>query len=165
MAIYAADAEIADELRGFWQEANAALAAYDVLTPDAEKAAKLKRYEEDLLHRFMNRALSDTVSRVARNPTRKLHCTERIVGVAVDMATLKEKPAVHALRTAAAALLYDEPTDADAVAMQAAIRDVGVGQAFQEFAGCTEDVHDFTPRVVAAYKELARGKTARTGAA
>lgn len=160
----AADTEIAEELRGFWGEANAALAAYDVLTPDTEKAAKLKVYEDDLLRRFMNRALSDTVARVARNPARKLHCTERILGVAVDLATLKEKPAVHALRTAAAALHYDDPADTDAIALQEAIKERGVATAFQEYAGCTEDIHDFTPRVVAAYNELARFKSARSGA-
>jgi mannitol-1-phosphate 5-dehydrogenase len=158
----AADPEVVEELRGFWKEANAALAAYDVLTSDPETAARIKRYEDDLLTRFANRALGDTIARVARNPSRKLHCTERLVGVAVDVATLRGKPAVHALRAAAAALLYDDPDDADAVRMQETIREKGVGQAFQEFAGCEEDIHDFTPRVVAAYNELARRR--KTGA-
>jgi mannitol-1-phosphate 5-dehydrogenase len=153
----ATDSEIAAELRGFWNEANAALAAYDRLTPENERAEKLSRYEEDLLHRFQNQELSDTVARVARNPARKLYCTERIIGVAVDLVTLHEKPATYALRTAAAAMHYENPEDADAVWMHETIKRLGVAEAFQQFAGCVpEDPHDLTPRVVAAYNELAK---------
>ena len=74
-------------------------------------------YDEDLLSRFTNRALGDTVSRVAADPLRKLRPEDRLIGAA----TLCLK---HGIPTAAlaevirAALCYDNPIDPSAVCLQ-----------------------------------------------
>ena len=72
-----------------------------------------------------NPALDDTVSRVAREPRRKLGPLERLVGPA-RLAHKHELPGDNLCLGIAAALAYDDPADADAAALQAAIAAEGV---------------------------------------
>lgn len=52
----------------------------------------LNAHINDLLHRFKNPYLSDTVSRVARDPIRKLQPSDRLVGAARSCETLSITP-------------------------------------------------------------------------
>ena len=60
--------------------------------------------------KFTDRTITDTVARNAREPHRKLGGAERIVGAAKLLEEYGEDPSVLIL-TAAAALLYTDPTD------------------------------------------------------
>ena len=74
-------------------------------------------YAEDLLSRFTNRALGDTVSRVAADPLRKLRPEDRLIGAA--SLCLKHGIPPHALvRVIRASLAYDNPDDPSAVRLQ-----------------------------------------------
>jgi len=72
---------------------------------------------QDLLSRFANRALGDTVARVARDPIRKLGRHDRLVGAAQLCLDQHVEPTVI-LRGVRAALAYDNPEDPQAVRLQ-----------------------------------------------
>ncbi|MFM7321856.1 MAG: hypothetical protein ACKO5K_10085, partial [Armatimonadota bacterium] len=78
LAEAADDPELVARLRGFWDETGAAICAAYGLDPAEQHA-----FEDDLLERFRNRALGDTVERVARDPLRKLRSDDRLVGAAL----------------------------------------------------------------------------------
>ncbi|MBL7222737.1 MAG: mannitol-1-phosphate 5-dehydrogenase [Candidatus Brocadiae bacterium] len=78
----------------------------------------------DLLRRFANRALGDTVARVARDPIRKLGRHDRLVGAA--QACLDE--GIHPsniLQGIRAAVAYDHPDDPQAARLQQMLHDDG----------------------------------------
>ncbi len=88
-------------------------------------AAELDTYIAELLINFANRALADTVVRLARDPLRKLGPQERLVGAA----RLAEKTGVtpEALSLAiAAAYRFDDAEDPLAVALQRRIAAEGL---------------------------------------
>ena len=93
-------------------EASEALVAEYGFAPDA-----LRDFTDDLLRRFANRALGDTVARVAADPLRKLRPDDRLGGAA--RLCLKQGITPTALaRVIAAALTYDHPEDARAQELQ-----------------------------------------------
>lgn len=71
------DREIHEKVRGAMSESAAALLeAY----PDAFDQKSLDDHIDDLLFRFQNKSLGDTVFRVGKDLMRKLHKTDRVVG-------------------------------------------------------------------------------------
>ena len=98
----------------------------------------LREHTLDLLARFGNRALGDPVSRLARDPLRKLAPDDRLVGAA----RLAEKHAIRPEGLAfgiAAALAYDAPGDPDAVELQAMLAREGLAAVLREVCGIQED--------------------------
>ena len=101
------------------------------------EAQALREHTLDLLARFGNRALGDPVSRLARDPLRKLAPDDRLVGAA----RLAEK---HAIRPAglawgiAAALVYDAPDAPDAVELQAMLAREGLASVMRTVCGIQE---------------------------
>lgn len=73
-----------------------------------------RAYTENLLERFHNTALNDTVFRGARDPIRKLGPEDRLVGAARLALNFGIKPDYLALGIAAA-IHYDDPRDAGAI--------------------------------------------------
>jgi len=78
LADAARDPEWVEELNGFWAETGAAMVAHYGID-----AGEQRLFEAQLLERFRNRALGDTVERVARDPLRKLRPDDRLVGAAL----------------------------------------------------------------------------------
>jgi mannitol-1-phosphate 5-dehydrogenase len=125
----AEDPELLAELRGYWQETGEALvAAYGL------DAREQRAHEADLLRRFGNRALGDTVVRVARDPARKLRCDDRLVGAALLCLDNGITP-IHAARAIVAALQYDAPDDPTAAQVLAAVARGGVREALSVLSG------------------------------
>ena len=141
----AEDPKIAAALTGFWAEVDAALAAAQ---PGEYDGAYQQRHEEDLLHRFRNRALGDTIARVGRDPARKLRSDDRLVGAALLCLEYGVRP-VHAARAVAAALRFDGAAGGDpsAASVQTALAAGGVAGALKCLAGLPAD-HPLT-RLVA----------------
>jgi len=115
----------------------------------------LQAHVEDLLRRFDNRALGDLVNRLARDPLRKLAPEDRLVGAA----RLAEEAGVVPENLAwgiAAALAYDEPSDAIAVKLVDRVANEGVGSAMEQVTGIkpAEPLGDL---VLARYESLGRG--------
>lgn len=134
----AADPELVSLLRGFWDETGTALVRAHGLDP-----AEQREHENDLLRRFANRALGDTVARVARDPARKLRGEDRLVGAALLCLAQGVSP-VHVAHVIAAALHYE----AVAVAQK------GVRGALGDLGGLEND-SPLLPLVEAAWARRA----------
>jgi len=88
----------------------------------------------DLLHRFANRALADPISRLARDPLRKLAPGDRLVGAA----RLAERHGITPRGLAwgiAGALTYDDPQDIHAQELHACLLQEGLGGILHEVCG------------------------------
>lgn len=95
---------------------------------------------DDLLHRFANVALGDTVARVGRDPIRKLGPNDRLIGGAKLVMEYGIEPRNVTLAIAAA-LMFDNADDPDAMKVQAMIAESGVDRVFTEICGIEPDSH------------------------
>ncbi len=80
---------------------------------------------KDLLRRFANKALGDTVLRVARDPIRKLEPEERLVGAARLTERYKIRP-VYISKGIAAAIFFDHERDEEALKLSKIRKKEGV---------------------------------------
>ena len=125
----AADPAVSAVCRAALAEAVPTLAAEYKLLP-----ADLTAYADDLLHRFSNRALGDTVARVAADPLRKLRPDDRLVGAAA--LCLKHAIAPKALaQVIQAAFYYNDPNDPSAQELQARRQKDGDDAALEAVTG------------------------------
>ncbi|HCS73798.1 MAG TPA: mannitol dehydrogenase [Clostridiales bacterium] len=78
---------------------------------------EIEANKDDLLQRFHNRALKDTIARVANDPLRKLRRDDRLVGAALYCLDSGIIP-VEIVEGIVAALKYDNPNDSAAMKIQ-----------------------------------------------
>ncbi|MGC8879615.1 MAG: hypothetical protein ACP5R2_10345 [Anaerolineae bacterium] len=101
-------------------------------------AVALAENVQYLLDRFANRALGDPISRLARDPLRKLAPGDRLVGAA----RLAEKHNITPVGLAwgiAAGLAYDDPDDPHAVELQSIIQSAGFNGALEKVCSIRPD--------------------------
>jgi mannitol-1-phosphate 5-dehydrogenase len=108
---------------------------------------------EDLLHRFGNRALGDTILRLGRDPLRKLARTDRLTGAALNCLAEGVNPA-NLVTGIAAGLLFDHPDDPAAEELQAKIHGYGLGRTLADVCELASGEPLFA-MVVERYRELA----------
>lgn len=92
----------------------------------------------DLLFRFQNRALRDTVARVGADPVRKLRRNDRIVGAALFAIEQGVDPA-PIVKGIAAALKFDRAEDATAPEIQKALREQGINYVLEYYMSLQPD--------------------------
>ena len=92
----------------------------------------------DLLLRFQNRALKDTVARVGADPVRKLRRNDRIVGAALFAIEQGVDPA-PIVKGIVAALRFDRAEDATAPEIQRALKDGGLDRVLTQYMGLQPD--------------------------
>ena len=114
-----ADDEIYFQARGAMEESALALTR-KFLPPQGALLANI----DDLLHRFGNRALGDTILRLGRDPLRKLAPGDRLAGAAVNCLEQRVLPA-NLVTGLAAGLRFAHPADPVAQELQAKIRSEG----------------------------------------
>ena len=88
----------------------------------------------DLLFRFQNRALKDTVARVGADPVRKLRRNDRIVGAALFAIEQGVDPS-PIVRGIIAALRFDYPGDPTAPQVQQALSERGIEYVLEHYMG------------------------------
>jgi mannitol-1-phosphate 5-dehydrogenase len=120
---------VAPVLRGALAEAQAALTA-----EFPHHAAAIAREAAEALAHIANPRLADSVSRVARAPRRKLSPCERLLGPA-QLAHRHHLPHARLCVAIGAALAYDDPADAQAVALQETIAAEGLDKVLTEDCG------------------------------
>ena len=96
------------------------------------------QFVEDLMVRFENKLLVDSLARVGRDPRRKLSSGDRLVG-AFKMVRRHGGVPAHIAIGVAAGLLYDEPTDEAAVEISAYTKAEGVRAALAKYCEITDD--------------------------
>jgi mannitol-1-phosphate 5-dehydrogenase len=109
-----------------------------VVVAHGVEATWLEAHIADLTRRFANRALGDTVFRLARDPLRKLGPQDRLVGAA----RLAEKAGVtpEALSWGiAAGYCFDDANDPMAVALQRRIATEGLDTVLADVSGIETD--------------------------
>ncbi|NLC45219.1 MAG: mannitol dehydrogenase [Clostridiales bacterium] len=87
--------------------------------------SEIEANKDDLLQRFHNRALKDTISRVANDPLRKLRRDDRLIGAALYCLENGVKPD-EIVEGIVAALKYDNPNDAAAMKIQSDLSEFGL---------------------------------------
>jgi mannitol-1-phosphate 5-dehydrogenase len=92
----------------------------------------------DLLHRFSNRRLGDTVARVGSDPIRKLGREDRLVGAALFCLEQHVRPE-NVARAIAAGLRFRNPDDPSAVRLQNLIEEKGIEAVVEEVCGVRPD--------------------------
>ena len=92
----------------------------------------------DLLFRFQNRALMDTVVRVGADPVRKLRRNDRIVGAALYAMEQGVDPA-PIINGIIAALKFDKEGDPTAGEIQAALKENGIDYVIEKYMGLTKE--------------------------
>ncbi|MCC6484540.1 MAG: mannitol-1-phosphate 5-dehydrogenase [Armatimonadetes bacterium] len=127
------DAQVHSLTRAVMEETGQALVKRYGLDSEEHQA-----HIEDLLSRFGNRKLADTVARVGADPVRKLGRDDRLVGGALFCLEQGVEP-VYVAKAVAAGLEFCEPGDPSAVRIQSLIREAGVRRAFEEICGVAAD--------------------------
>lgn len=127
------DAAIVRTVRAAMDETGRALVSRFGFEPADERA-----YEEDLLHRYRNRALGDQVRRVAADPLRKLGPEDRLIGAARLCLEENVEPA-HLLVGIRAALQYNSGDDPSAVRLQEMLATRGREAVLREVCGLAPD--------------------------
>ncbi|KAF9049606.1 mannitol dehydrogenase [Hymenopellis radicata] len=88
-------------------------------------------YIERTMIRYANPDIKDELSRVSRNPLRKLSPNERLVG-AVNMCKEFNLPRPHLIKGIAAAFHFDVQEDEEAVQLVHLVREKGIEDAIEE---------------------------------
>lgn len=96
------------------------------------------RHIHDLLGRFANRKLGDTVARVGGDPLRKLSREDRLVGAALFCEQQGVEP-VNVARAIAAGLAFRNPEDPSAAKMGTLIDSGGLRGALEDITGVAPD--------------------------
>ena len=115
---------------------------------DPEKHAA---YIKKIIGRFKNPYLQDDVTRVGREPLRKLSPTDRLIKPMTTAAGYG-LPVDHLVIGAGAALHYDNPNDKQSVELQEKIGAQGVRAAAAEITGLTDE--GLLDAIVAEYEKL-----------
>ena len=115
---------------------------------DPEKHAA---YIKKIISRFKNPYLQDDVTRVGREPLRKLSPTDRLIKPLMTAAGYG-LPVDHLLVGVGAALHYNNPEDKQSVELQEKINAMGVRAAAAEITGLTDD--GLLDAIVAEYEKL-----------
>ena len=143
-----ADEEIYTVVKAAMQESGEGLVAKYGFDHDAHFA-----YIDKIIGRFKNPHLQDDVTRVGREPLRKLSANDRLIKPTM---TARE----HGFATPnlvlgiGAALHYDNAEDPQSVQLQQAIAEVGVAKAFEQFSGVPAE-NELTAQVLVAYNTVA----------
>ena len=111
-----------------------------------------KAERKRIFRRLANGALQDTVTRVGREPLRKLCRNERLVGAA-NLARLANSKANSLSWATAAALCFFDPNDASSRRLHALIRDRGAEYVLQTVSGI-DPAHDFAGRTIRRVAQL-----------
>lgn len=114
-------------------------------------AEKHDAYIKKIISRFKNPYLKDDVTRVGREPLRKLSPTDRLVKPLMTAAGYG-LPVDHLLVGIGAALHYDNPEDKQSAELQEKIATKGVRAAAAEITGLSDDA--LLDAIVAEYEKL-----------
>ena len=95
---------------------------------------ELNNYIDFVINRFKTPGITDYISRVSRNPVRKLKAGERLTGPCVqcEESGLKNDRLTEGI---AAAFLYDIPEDQQSAELQAHIKEHGIGESISFYTG------------------------------
>lgn len=98
----------------------------------------LNVYARDLLNRYSNKYLNDTVARVGRDPKRKLQAGDRLIGAALFCIDNNITPD-YILYGVAAAFCFDVPEDVSSPEVRSYVSEYGIEAAITKYTGIEPD--------------------------
>ncbi|HOL21898.1 MAG TPA: hypothetical protein PLQ41_03465 [bacterium] len=140
------DTEIRKVFDGVVSEARAALVKkhhFDI--------SEIDGYITDLIKRFGNKMLNDTVFRVGRDPLRKIGSNDRIVG-AINLCLSQGIFPENICLVMAYSLCYNYPSDIKAVEMQEIIREKGIDYILKNVSNITDK--EITEKIKRYYERI-----------
>ncbi|MCM8769534.1 MAG: hypothetical protein NC911_07710 [Candidatus Omnitrophica bacterium] len=140
------DESIAQIVSGVRKEASEAL-----IRAHRFARAEVESYFDDLFARFKNRLLADTVTRVGRDPWRKLGPKERIVG-AINLCLNQGIFPDSICLVAGACLCYNETEDTQAQRVQSFLKEKGLDIFLTEVCGLED--RRVREKIKVAYQEM-----------
>ena len=140
------DESVLEEVRSVMRESSDALIRKFSLNPATQYA-----YIEQILRRFRNPYLKDTVARVGRDPKRKLSAP-LYFSYPLRMASGFGLPTVHLCRAAAAALHFERADDPQCAEIRSLIENLGLEGAIAEIMSLSSP--ELVKGVADAYKSL-----------
>jgi mannitol-1-phosphate 5-dehydrogenase len=123
-------------------------------------AAEQAAHVQDLLERFRNHRLGDTIFRLGRDPLRKLGPEDRLAGAARLVADTGGRPTALAWGIAAG-LLFDPPEDESAQRLQRLLREKPIEEVLAEVTGI-EPGTPLSDMVIQSYRSLSAGNWPET---
>lgn len=105
----------------------------------------------DLVKRFNNKALGDTVFRVGKDPIRKLGKNDRLIGAALYCISQGVNPK-NIIKGIVAGLKYDNKKDENAIKIQSLINENGLKQCLKQICGLEEET-ELIKGILEAYEE------------
>ncbi|MDI6600882.1 MAG: mannitol-1-phosphate 5-dehydrogenase [Thermoanaerobacteraceae bacterium] len=115
---------------------------------------ELIEYSEKIIERFKNRFLHDEITRVGREPLRKLAPNDRLI-TPLRLCIERGKMPEAIIKGIAAAYRFDYEGDGQAVEMQRIIREKGIAGAVEEISGLPKDSY-ITAKIVVEYNKLVK---------
>lgn len=136
--------------------------AYRALSESAMSLAKengvdvswLLSHADNLLYRFQNVALGDTIARVGKDTKRKLGANDRLIG-ALKLAESKDVDATYICIGVAAGLLFSPSDDESSVELSAFAKENGVKVALEKYSSYTGK---YVVLIEQLYSMLSNGK-------
>jgi mannitol-1-phosphate 5-dehydrogenase len=145
------DPQILEAVQKFHSQASQALhSEYSM------EETSLKQYAEKLIARFQNPFLHDELTRVGRDPIRKLSHNDRLVSplLMCERHGIECSGIVYAI---AAGFAYDFADDPSAVKIQQSIQENGIENTIEQFTGLEKnDTH--IKEIAEQYREITAGK-------
>ncbi|WP_158736235.1 mannitol-1-phosphate 5-dehydrogenase [Alteribacillus sp. YIM 98480] len=142
-----ADEEIAEQVKETLKETGAYLVKQYGLDKEEHE-----RYITKNIERFKNPYLNDSVTRVGRAPIRKLGPEDRLIRPTTE-SQKAGLPYSNLAKAIAAALLFDDPEDEQAVEIQDMLKKNGPRHVLKKVSGLGED-SDITKEVIKQYEGL-----------
>jgi len=141
------DPEIFAVVYGMMEECGKMLEKRHGFTPE-----QMLEYRESLVQRFLNPYIVDPVTRVAREPVRKLSPDDRIIAP-MNYAHAFGIETPNYYTGIASLLMYENPEDEQSVRLRTAVREQGVRMALKEFCGIAPESRD-AERIELEYRHL-----------
>lgn len=126
-----------------------------VAKENGENVKMLLDHAKDLLYRFTNVALADTVARVGKDTKRKLGCNDRLIG-ALKLCEKHGIDAGYICIGIAAGLLFAPQEDASSVELCGYVKENGVKAALKTYS---EYDGKYVGQIGEIYEELKSGKS------
>ena len=118
------------------------LVAYKALTQSALAVSKengveidiLLSHAENLIYRFTNKALGDTVERVGKDTMRKISSKDRLIG-AINLAEKHDLPCTYLCIGVAAGMLFNPQADERSIELSTFAKENGAKATLEKYSG------------------------------
>lgn len=128
--------------------------AFAVATENKTEIADLLSHAENLIYRFANKALGDTVARVGKDTIRKLGSNDRLVG-ALKLAEKHNLPAEYLCIGIAAGMVFNPEGDDNSKELYAYAKENGAVETLKKYG---EYTGKYTDLIAELYEMLKTGK-------